>query len=351
MIFRLLWLFLQGRTTSGTAKAVVLFVLLLWYSTAGFLYFELPAKPDLGWGDGLWWSLVTMATVGYGDIFPATTAGRFLVGVPTMVFGIGFLGYLISTIAGSLLESRSRRLKGMMDLKLADHILLVNYNGLDTLLKLVHELRADPATHTQPLVLVDETLAELPPELADLGVHFVKGDPTRDETLARASAATATHAIVLAKEPGNPHSDDHNLVTTLVLESLNPRLFSVVEVISPGKIRQVELAGADSVICAAQLTSGLIVQELQDPGVKDLVLDLLSDLGGHQFYVAPLGTLTEWTYAELVRWGLSHRVTVLGIRRQGKDLLGCAGEEKVLPTDRVLLIGAERVQIVSTAAG
>jgi voltage-gated potassium channel len=350
MIFRILWRFLQGRGATGTAKAVLLFVLLLWYSTAGFLYFETSVKPDLGWGDGLWWSLVTMATVGYGDLFPATAAGRFLVGVPTMVFGIGFLGYLISTIAGSLLESRSRRLKGMVDVKLADHILLVNYNGLDTLLKLVHELRADPATHGKPLVLVDETLAELPAELAELGLHFVKGDPTRDETLARASASSATHAIVLAKEPGNPHSDDHNLVTTLVLESLNPKLFSVVEVISPGKIRQVELAGADSVICAAQMTSGLIVQELQDPGIKDLVMDLLSDIGGHQFYVAPLGTLKEWTYAELVRWGLAQRVTVLGIRREGKDLLGCAGEEKLLPTDRVLLIGTERVQVINTTA-
>jgi voltage-gated potassium channel len=351
MIFRLFWRFLRGTAATDKVKAVVLFVLLLWYTTAGFLYFELPAKPDLGWGDGIWWSLVTMATVGYGDLFPATPAGRFLVGVPAMVFGIGFLGYLISAIAGSLLESRSRRLKGMVDLKLDDHVLLVNYNGLDTILRLVHELRADPATRGKTLVLVDETLAELPPELADLDVHFVKGDPTRDETLGRASAATATHAIVLAKEPGNPHSDDHNLVTTLVLESLNPKLFSVVEVISPGKIRQVELAGADSVICAAQLTSGLIVQELQDPGIKDLVLDLLSDLGGHQFYVAPLGTLKEWTYAEVVRWGLQERVTVLGIRREGKDLLGCGAGDKVLPTDRVLLIGAARVPVVSTATG
>ena len=185
---------------------------------------------------------------------------------------------------------------------------------------------------------------------AAFGLGFILG-PMMEETLRRANAPAASHAIVLAKEPGNPHSDDHNLVTTLVLESLNPKIFSVVEVISAGKVRQVELAGANSVICASELTAGLIVQELQDPGIKDLVLDLVSDLGGHQFYVAPLAAMTDWTYAELVRWGLAHRVAVIGIRREGKDLLGCAATERLQPTDQVLLIGTERVaRIDATAA-
>lgn len=354
MMFRVLLRFLRlNRDLSGAgvkSKALLIFVLLVWYATSGFLFFELPGKPDLGWLDGLWWALVTMATVGYGDLFPVTAGGRYLVGVPTMVFGIGFLGYLISEIAGSLLETRSRRLKGMLDLTLTGHILLVNFSSLDAILKLVRELRADSATGSRPLVLIDEDLEELPAELFELGLHFVRGDPTREETLRRAGAPEALQAIVLSRNPGDPHSDDHNLVSTLVLESLNPRIFSVVEVISPGKIRQVELAGANSVICASELTSGLIVQELQDPGVKDLIMDLVSDLGGHQIYVAPIASMRQWTYRELVAWGLEARFTVLGIRRNGKDLLNCSPDAALAPEDLVLLIGAQRMASINTGS-
>ena len=41
-------------------------------------------------GDALWWSVVTVATVGYGDIVPTTTEGR-LVGAALIIFGVTFL--------------------------------------------------------------------------------------------------------------------------------------------------------------------------------------------------------------------------------------------------------------------
>ncbi len=47
--------------------------------------------------DALWWSIVTCTTVGYGDISPSTATGR-IVAVILMLFGIGFIGMLTSTI-------------------------------------------------------------------------------------------------------------------------------------------------------------------------------------------------------------------------------------------------------------
>jgi voltage-gated potassium channel Kch len=48
-------------------------------------------------GDGLWWSLVTLATVGYGDIVPHTAWGR-VVGAAVIVVGVTFLSLLTATI-------------------------------------------------------------------------------------------------------------------------------------------------------------------------------------------------------------------------------------------------------------
>ncbi len=343
-MFGILWkIWRRRRPLAGLnvkVKAGVLFALLLWYATAGFLYFELPGKPDLGWLDGLWWSLVTMATVGYGDLFPVTAGGRYLVGIPTMVFGIGFLGYLISEIAGSLIESRSRRLRGMAELVLRNHILIVNYPRLDTLLRLLAELRSDHATRDSEIVLVDERLEELPPELVQPDFHFVKGDPTREEVLGRACIRGASHAIVLARDPADPHSDDQNLVTTLVMEKLHPGLFTVVEVLSSEKVRQVELAGADSVVCASEISTGLIAQELQDPGVRRVIMDLTSDTGGHQIYFVPLEG--KGTFGQLARWGLEHAATALGLIREGQHQLVCAPDLALQPGDRAILLATDR---------
>lgn len=54
-------------------------------------------------GDALWWTFVTITTVGYGDEYPVTEAGRF-VGVITMAVGIGIFGVLTSFLAKVFLE-------------------------------------------------------------------------------------------------------------------------------------------------------------------------------------------------------------------------------------------------------
>ena len=56
-------------------------------------------------GDALWWGLVTITTVGYGDFFPVTTIGR-LTGAFVMFAGVGIIGALASILA-SLLVSPS----------------------------------------------------------------------------------------------------------------------------------------------------------------------------------------------------------------------------------------------------
>ena len=59
-------------------------------------------------GDALWWAIVTLTTVGYGDIVPKTTAGR-VDGVMIMITGIAILGLLAGSMANFFRLDRSRR--------------------------------------------------------------------------------------------------------------------------------------------------------------------------------------------------------------------------------------------------
>jgi voltage-gated potassium channel len=57
-------------------------------------------------GDGVWWAIVTLGTVGYGDIVPTTPWGRFL-GSIVIVVGVTFLSFLTATVT-SLFVSREQ---------------------------------------------------------------------------------------------------------------------------------------------------------------------------------------------------------------------------------------------------
>ena len=71
--------------------------------------------------DALWWSISTVTTVGYGDIYPVTTTGRIIASI-LMIVGITILGLFISTLGESLIESRLSKMKNQNIVKQNDNI-------------------------------------------------------------------------------------------------------------------------------------------------------------------------------------------------------------------------------------
>lgn len=101
----------QGRSIMSrrNVPAAVGVVALATTSAAGFvLVMERNAGNDdfETFGDALWWSLVTLSTVGYGDISPTTTAGR-IGAVFLMLVGIAFLGTVAATLASLFVDNQS----------------------------------------------------------------------------------------------------------------------------------------------------------------------------------------------------------------------------------------------------
>lgn len=100
----------QGRSVMSRRNVPVAagIVALATTSVAGFVFVverNADNSPFETFGDALWWSIVTLSTVGYGDLSPTTTAGR-IGAVILMLVGIAFLGTVAATIASMFVDDR-----------------------------------------------------------------------------------------------------------------------------------------------------------------------------------------------------------------------------------------------------
>jgi voltage-gated potassium channel len=85
---------LGTRRQAGLASLLVFAILVLWFASTGILLAETsPASNIRTAEDALWWAMTTITTVGYGDCYPVTNAGRAVASL-TMLSGIGVFGAL-----------------------------------------------------------------------------------------------------------------------------------------------------------------------------------------------------------------------------------------------------------------
>ena len=89
-----------GRQLAITIKVVITTIFITYISAVQITITERMAENSniKSFGDGLWWSITTVTTVGYGDRFPTTTEGRFLA-VLLMITGISLVGVITASVA------------------------------------------------------------------------------------------------------------------------------------------------------------------------------------------------------------------------------------------------------------
>lgn len=89
--------------TNNFSYTLFIAIIIIFLSSVTMSYFE-----HWNIGDSLWWSIVTVTTVGYGNICPKTFSGRFIASI-LMIFGIGFIGSLTSTLSTYFIKKENIR--------------------------------------------------------------------------------------------------------------------------------------------------------------------------------------------------------------------------------------------------
>lgn len=165
-------------------------------SATGFYAAELGHNQNLhSFGDAIWWAIVTVTTIGYGDIFPVTTLGR-VVGGFLMFAGIGTLGIFTAAIAAYLIKFD--RLDALRIRRLSGHVVICGLGDAGVLLT--------QAFRREGFDVLAIEKAEDNPNVAaarESGAAVLIGDAARPEVLRRARLDRATHLVVVAGTDAN----------------------------------------------------------------------------------------------------------------------------------------------------
>lgn len=330
-----LYLFLRRENLLYLFAVIFLIVLI---SSILISWFE----PEISFTGGIWWSVVTLTTVGYGDISPATPAGRVLA-IVVMFFGIGLLGMLSAGLATILINRRMREDRGMIPSTVEDHIIICEWNHRAK--AILKELRADPQTEQTPVVLVAD-IEEIP--LDDSDLLFIRG-VVCEETLEKANLKNARTIIVLGDDRTETTARDAKVVlTTLTIESMNPAVYSVVELVDKKNEPHCLRANADEIIIGSELSSHLIASAASDHGISRVVTELLSSRYGNELYSMPVpAEMAGKNFLDiLVAMKREKNVTVFGIQkgRAGAFLPNPDADYPVTAEDLLLVISKDRIK-------
>ena len=302
--------------------------------TLGLAFFEGRSLPD-----ALWWSVVTLTTVGFGDISPVSFGGR-LIGVVLMFFGIGVLGMFTATIAGVFVEQRMRKDRGMDSYaRFKGHIILCGWNG--RMQEVLADLRADARSAEADMVLVADIDAK---PVADERLHFVRGDVT-EENLRRAGVETAATAVIVGDRSLDYSARDaRTVLATLTVESLNPDVYTIVELASAANVRHCERARADEIVVGAELCSRVMSTAALDHGISRVLRELLSAQVGQDLVTVPVapsqaGRPFFEVFSALKR---DKNMIAVAVRRAGTGTLETnpAADAEVAAGDRLVVIAA-----------
>jgi voltage-gated potassium channel len=271
-------LFLTLHRERVFSLVLVLMVILL----LGAIGFALVEPAEGPWydrfGRAVWWGMVTLTTVGYGDVVPVTILGR-LVGTAFMVIGFISLSLVTATVASVFIERKFRQERGLEAVKATQHILLLGWPEdaealLDQLLK-----RLPP---TIPVILINkvppEQMEAIKERFPEGALFYLRGDYSREDILLKANVQGAFKAIILAdRQPGETAAqvDQRTLFTALTLKALHNKIRILAELLRPENRAYLERAGAEEVLIRGQYDSSLLAGAIASPALYRVYTSLL----------------------------------------------------------------------------
>jgi len=219
--------------------------------------------------DAFYWSIVTISTVGYGDITPSSNEAKF-VAIGVITAGVAVLAFTTSLVVSAFAEKLDeiRELKSIDDLrKLKDFYIVCGYENI------AQEVCKNLSKKNQ-LIILDESPQRVEQALKD-GFKALNYDPGMVESYhkLRINIKTNVKAILCLRE-----DDVENVYTTLTVRSFNKDVKILSLLMNQNNRKKLTFAGANEILYSKELV-GLVAREfVGKPVAFEVIHELRSEL-------------------------------------------------------------------------
>lgn len=286
------------------------------------------------WFDGLYMTVITLATIGYGEIHPLTAAGRAFT-IILIIVGVTVFGFLVSILTQAVVENqialalgRRRLFKDISQLK--DHYILCGAGRVG--MRIIDEFKKKGVDYV--IIERDEIVAE---KLLTKGNLVLIGDAT-DETVLEGARVRTAKALITAAS-----TDAENVYIVLTTRGLNPDIYIVTRANDLAAERQLKRAGANKVVSPVLMGSHRMAQAALTPAVADFIeLTTMTeslDLNFEQVRIVE-GSLLDGKRIKDSRIRSEHNAMIVAITpREGEMIFNPNGEQMLSAGDLLIAIG------------
>jgi voltage-gated potassium channel len=282
--------------------------------------------------DGVWWAVITASTVGYGDFYPTSLAGR-LTGILLLLVGTGFLSSYFIHLSASTVNKQNEYLEGKVAFKGEDHVIIIGWNERSR--SIIHTL----SEKGRYIILIDESLGANP--IKNDKVHFIRGRANRDDVLLKARIQTARKVIITSDQNLDELQADMNTILTLLaIKGLNPDLRCIAEILTNEQVNNARRAGADELILTNALTSAVFLNSISSSDFVNPLLDLLGELNGKHLAYIPVDThLIDMRFQEASEFLMKEKnITLIGVKKGDDININPINNIKIQYDDQLLVI-------------
>jgi voltage-gated potassium channel len=300
------------------------------------------------WEDAAYMTVITLATVGYGETHPLGSRGRLFT-IALILMGVVNLGYIVNRFTAAVIEGyflegiRLRQQRRLME-SLSGHYIICGFSRTGR--QIAKEFQAEAVS----FVVIDSDLESVQ-KAQEIGYTVFQGDATLDDTLLKVGVTKAI--CIVAALP----SDAENLYTVLSAKTLNPDIRAIARASTEEAVQKLQRGGADAVI-SPYITGGKrMAAAALRPQILDFVDGMLSGTD-RQLYMEEF--LLDSDRCPFVGQSLQKAklrsqsgALVLAIRRlDGKLIGGPTGDTVLMSGDTLICMGtAEQLRDLNQILG
>jgi voltage-gated potassium channel len=263
-------------------EAAFITLAVIFLSAFAVYYFEhLQSNSNINsFWDGVWWTIVTMGTVGYGDKYPVTTGGRF-VGILLIFTGVGLMSLITATVASVFVERRMKEGKGLETVKVKDHIVICGWNQHTE--EVLQGLTTYEPRDNAPIVLINELpvddIEPLRLKYNKYHLKFLRGNFVHEDVLLRANIIKAKFVLIMADQSAGTlpeRTDEKTTLTALTVKAMAPNIKIIVELLDGENRPHLKRANVDEIIVRGEYMGSLLASAINSPGLPKAISGIIS---------------------------------------------------------------------------